>query len=465
MDGGAPTLVVRKRAADDELDGLLGDLASEVLASLTGEGAVEASGAPSTLDSLGHYELGTRALHQREWGPAALHLERSVAENPDFFEAWYHLALARAWSAGSTGDMRAAARRAGELAPTERDRATMRGLFLFLTRRYDEAVTILRAEYEQNPRSRDVLYLLAECVYHSGHYAEGIELFRETLVVAPRFSLAAIHPFRYALAQRDEARALAYRESLSDGSWTSTVEAIDLAMGRLEAAAASGGTPSVRWAALGLLGRDEEALALLQTTLEEGAAERLIEELARAILAGNEASVRQKTRRVFDALESSAVDRREGTLIRLASVLIAAERTDELRTLVALPLAVDDGVASESFLRAKIHSAPLLGEEALPHEDLLWWGLRQERLAIGAEVRGDHEEAIRRWRERLADPGEGGDHMARFALARNLASLGHEDELRVACEKIADPAVYSPQVLIAIDRCKEWSALDDHRAR
>lgn len=446
---------IEHEAATDELDELVVSLATDIAGVLTTGGDLALTGAPASLDSLAQYEMGTRALHRGQWGPAAIHLENAVEENPDFFEAWYHLALARAWSSGTTGDMRAAARRAAELAPTERDRATMEALLAFLTRRYEECAETLGQQYEREGRSRDVLYLLAECVFHNGEHRRGIELFRETLVVAPLFSLAAIHPFRHALATRDEDQAITYAQRVEEMA-SDPAQEIDFAMGRYEEAAAPGRDLAIQRAALTLLGRDDEAMALLRETHDESSSERRIEELTRAMLANDERAATRVSHDLIETLRGSSPDNREGVFRQLAALLIFGERPDALAMLLTLPAVDEDGVVSQAHMRASIHAAPLLGLDTVPSDDRLWMRIRAEREAILAELDDNHELAIRLLRELLSDPSDWGEHMLTFALARNLSALDNQEELREVCEEIRRPSRYEPQILVAMERCDQW---------
>jgi tetratricopeptide (TPR) repeat protein len=441
IDRSVETFSVSARSVS-ELDGLLLDLANRVVQKLVPGASRIAplSAAQRSVDSLALYEDALIALNDSRWVDACLRLERIVKEQPKFFEAWYHLTIASAWAAQPTESALRAANKALSLAHTERDRRFIEVLIRYIKR-------------EQRTAS-----------YHDGRHKEGLRLFNLALLLDPYSKIASVHPVEHAQAQGDFVKWQYFRTLRGKKSRPGLVDLkptnrLRFALRHYEALAAQEtGIDSIQ--ALAILGRNKEADARVPTgeTLKSQA---LLYALARAVEDGRKQDQEAYFKMVWR--ENSANADVAGNQLRVQfviGVLVAAELREELQTFMGfweLPGARRVG-SKESQLRA--HAAIVLGDATMIRsEGFLSWREEEEATALRAELKGDHEEAARIWNVLLDDPGEYGDDMPRFALARNLFALGKSAELKAVCSDLVYPKFRVPAHPAHRMRCREWKAL------
>jgi tRNA A-37 threonylcarbamoyl transferase component Bud32/tetratricopeptide (TPR) repeat protein len=417
-----------------------------------------ASDAPRyDLSALEVFHRGIESILAADWVAAVVHLEHAVSTQPEFFDAWYHLALAGAWARQSPTRTIEAAERAADLAHAERDRALMRGIVLYVELRFAEAIEILRPLAEDHPRDRDVLYLLAESLHHDGRYDEAAKLFDRVLRAAPGYVPAAVHPFHLAAARRDERGASFYLGFHGDARSADYLQRhLDIAMGRYERVLDSDAWDDARIAALALTGRLEAIDGFVAGARGEPSADA--NDLARGLATGDDARTGAAFQRLADRLSASSNPTLDEWLLRRTGTsLIIAGARDYLEDL----LVVWEGHEASPFLTSierwlRLHASVVLEREELLALDHPSTVEAQVIEAARAELRGEHAEAIARWRAYLETPDETGDYLARYALARNLEAEGRVDELVELCDEMRAPAVYAPAFHVLRARCAAW---------
>ena len=359
-------LSVTEEAPMAELDALLGTLAAHVAHTLAPGTEVVPSGPRRSLASLEQYELGTMALYDANWPTAVIHLERAVADQPEFFDAWYQLALARGWAATKPELTIEAATRAVELAESERDRTLMTAFRHFLKKEYSTALEILKPMAERYPRDRDVRYVLGEALYHEGYHREGIEKFRETLRIAPTFYVAAIHPLHYFAAVRDFEQAELFR-SMVGGTRLAGKGAearIRFAKGDYEGFAAEEVGGWERIGALTILGREAEARAALEGKLGPKAHEGRADLIGRLMAEGRADEARALAEPVFTtAFEAPGLPRHEFSLAWFGEVLVTTGMGAGAGTAASVLVCADADGAIRRALAAQ-HSRRRRAEQA-----------------------------------------------------------------------------------------------------
>jgi serine/threonine protein kinase/tetratricopeptide (TPR) repeat protein len=452
--------------SDQDVDALLFELANVITAKVAPGSTIVAAEdeVKRSIDSIALYGTALQYLHENRWVPACNLLERIVKEQPDFFEAWYHLALAAAWAARPAEQAISAAQSALELARTERDRRLMEILILHYRRdqtQASEQAALLAKDYPNDP---EIAYAHAETVYHDGRYAEGLELFDQALLLAPRSHLASAHPLGHAEANGHLSRSMRFRtlrgKRVSVGKATDALTHQMRFSLRRYSDLLEDDSAAIRRMGLSLLGKDKIAEAELaeEETLNG-------EKLLYLIASASEDGRIEEARAYFD-LRWKELVRDANTagnhlrITRIAEVLIAAELKDELRTFLTywkLPDIQKEGTSEHS-----VHdfAAILLEDPDMIHSgDHLTWREMKQAQAARAELAGDHKKAVEIWRELLADPSQWGNYLEHLALGRNLFALGRRGELKKACMNIVYPRTWRPAYPAMRMHCRRWKAM------
>ncbi len=448
--GDREDLEVHVEAAD--VDAALTQLAQATFERL-GIQTTAPTAATHSMSGLAAYDLGARALAEQQWPAAITHLERAVESDPEFFEAWYYLALARSWAPAELEDILAAAERAGELATTRRDRTLVEALSAYFTYDYDRGVEILTPLHEENPRDRDIGYTLAEVQYHSGRYRTGIETFERVMRSAPSFKIAILHPLGYATGLRRFDVAWDYERMMRTDPDVPTRYAAEITFAEKRYAEVSeeGQPIDLRVGALMLLGRADEADALVDETYPPGAPERRIHHAARAYAAGDRARGDRLARAVIDGLRRDPGVHGWRLLRSLSEVLIAADAEDPLRELYPLAVEVTPVLVVRWFVGA--HAPALVHDlEPVPREEM---PQALEILADAAahEREGHNREAVEAWRTYLTNPSGAGSYIEHVAIRRNLLALGEEEEAEAECAEMRAPSRYRAVVIVTRAIC------------
>ncbi len=448
-----------------QLDALLLELANLMVAEIAPGSSIIApqDATQRSVDSLILYESALDALSKSLWIDACMQLERIVKEQPEFFEAWYHLAIASAWAAQPTENALRAANKALELAHTERDREVMRVLIHYIQRDMITAAPLATGLAQKYPKDPEVAYIHAETVYHNGYHKKGLRLFNIALDLAPRSKLATVHPIEHALDNGDRRlwerfRSLRLKNSERGVIDLKPPERLRFSLRDYE----SFTEDKVPWPmqALSVQGRSKEA----DKRVPKGSAfqgEWVLYALARAV----EEDRRKDQKKYFEMIwrKHKADAKVAGNQFRLPFVvglLSAAGLRKELRTFMGywdLPGARQIG-AQEAGLRA-FAAVTLVDPTMIRSEGFLSWREERQATALRAELAGDHEEAAEIWTSLLSDPGQYGGHMQRYALARNLFAMGKQAELEVVCDALVRPKVWVPTQPVYRMRCREWKAL------
>ena len=201
-------------------------------------------------DAPGHYNLGILLFETGHPDAAEKAFAQAVAADPSFSPAWYNLGLARLARGDAQGAVEALTRRVAvakddenawyALARARRvlndvsgEEAALRetlqfrpdhaaalndlGALLLRTRRYSEAVDVLRAASSARPDDSDIRFNLARALAQAGAPDEALVLFRDLLSVREDPDLWRNLAFALVAAGRDEEAIAAFRRVLDQG--------------------------------------------------------------------------------------------------------------------------------------------------------------------------------------------------------------------------------------------------------
>jgi tetratricopeptide (TPR) repeat protein len=135
----------------------------------------------------------------------------AVALLPDFYEAWFNLALARVAS-GDTAGAEAAYRKAAALRPEAPEVARNLGRLLRDLGRLDEAKAVFAAAAERAPDSAQAQNDLGETCRQLRQYDEAMRHFEDALRLAPDYAAAHFNLGITCAALGDAARAAQHLE-------------------------------------------------------------------------------------------------------------------------------------------------------------------------------------------------------------------------------------------------------------
>ncbi|CAN5714592.1 hypothetical protein BH23GEM9_BH23GEM9_36940 [soil metagenome] len=213
---GERTELVEESAAGDSITGLVGRIATRLLASLgDGPGYHLMRAAAQTTSSYAAFKLyyqGEMEFQAGRYGLAAERFQRAVIEDPAFALAHYRLSMAAEWSFDFML-ARSAARAA--LEPSDRltvkEDRLLRAWFAFLEGRYEEAEREYAWVLGTDPDNVEALSGHAEVLVHfnplRGVPATDAEAgFMRVLNLAPNYGEARFHALEFAARDRNQAR-------------------------------------------------------------------------------------------------------------------------------------------------------------------------------------------------------------------------------------------------------------------
>ncbi|HTR50901.1 MAG TPA: serine/threonine-protein kinase [Kofleriaceae bacterium] len=160
-------------------------------------------------------QLGIADLERENLQGATEHLRAAVHEAPELALPHYYLALDLYWNSPPAAPALAEIDRALALGLDDARGSMLRALRALVVQDYNGGLAQLRPLAEKYPTDRDILYVLFEGLFHSGHPAEAMSVYRRIIAIAPRFRLALAHPFTFYTARADDA-GMAWTLSLSN---------------------------------------------------------------------------------------------------------------------------------------------------------------------------------------------------------------------------------------------------------
>jgi tetratricopeptide (TPR) repeat protein len=401
------------------------------------------------LSDLAEYESALRFMQKGAWLAAIAQLESTLDADPLLFEAWYRLALARSWGGVAPALAARAAKEAERLSTSAHDAQLMRGLYQYLRGDFTAALATLRPLHDAHPGDRDVLYHLAEAVYHDGNHRQGVELFDKLLEHSPHFLMAAWHPFQRSLIDRDELKARRYRAIVRPGN---TKQDLDLAFALGEYEHLAAGPPGKHKLHSQVVLRREQEVDTFFTQSQAHEPMAIINKLAWALSQDDKklaVSLFDSYWKLLDSGDKTAAN--DYLLLQLGEVLVTGGLADQTKTLLVHWQNDPEMDGSLVYQELSIHSAPLLNDPALTQVNLRNTGLARKASAIQAELAGDAAMAEELWRQSLADPYHYNSYLDRAAQIRILQAKGKSVVLNAACAELERPAVYRPALMTS--RC------------
>jgi len=381
------------------------------------------------------FRSGDALLRDGRFTEARFYLEQAVGADPTFADAWYGVAITRAWMEAPESLVLAAADRARGGAQGVKA-ALADGIAAFLHMRFGESRRLLVPLEGKVDFDRAMwLYYLGEANWHDGRHEAGFERFAQALVADPRFTPASIHAWQYAVARRDAQRATYYL-----GIAKTSAEWIEFAT-RHYAELGGGHSPLSVWAQIVLGGRSPALDDMRTRDSLEGAAYRISDAIDR----GDTTAAERELATAWPRWIAKARDGLASVLYELEGIgeqVIAAGMRDEARRIVTFLAEQSREHPARGYHRLAILAAPLLGDPALlRHPEL---SERNTKLAeaSAAELAGDRAKAASILGELVADPTFSWDYPERAALLRNLRALGRTAEADALCSETLEPAVF-----------------------
>jgi len=435
---------------------------------------------PTTFAAERELQLGIAALDREHLEQAREHLQAAIHHAPDLALAHYYLAITHTWNtppAEPAHQEIAKALATGKLDAAQR--GMLRGVARIAELDYVRGTAILRPLAEQFPKDRDILYALFECLFHGGHPAEAMSVYRRINALAPKFRLALIHLFTFYVSHADDA-GMAWALDLNEttGDAYAPIFEPEVMMARRDYAAA------IRLLSeqIGKLSHDygrqlEEVLVqayvlsdqldlaiALATRVHDAEPARLQDAmLAFATVRGDRAA----RRTWFDTAMRDLATRPIGPPralpgFALSNAQFAAASPDELR---AMAKALDDAVVPTYERSLNLQIAQTLFAEALGNharvEQLAkspYPEVNQLAAAALARQKGDYKAAIAAMRNSIAATGD-----ARFLitqwwkLASDLRKANDREGLVAACDEVIRPRLFSWAWASTVGDCLAWT--------
>ncbi|MSP16802.1 MAG: tetratricopeptide repeat protein, partial [Myxococcales bacterium] len=382
-------------------------------------------------------------------------------------DARYHLAMVLWWIGIPEPDVKAQLAKIDRAQMTDVQRAFMDGLPLFLSGEYHEATGHFRRAAAEHPESRDILYGLFEALFHAGHGAESMVIYRRLVEREPRFQLGLVHALTFYCSRADAdgmrwAIGRLLIENVADGKlWTATMHLAerryDAALRELEGSevASQPVARELRTGALALDGHIEAALEAapsveLRTALhlargDASAAARGLEELERGIEAASPPVGARPQMMDF--------------IILLTTNGSEADRARAKKMLESHPVLGLDHLPALNLLQALVAT----GNGADAQLEALTKGNYPEAVA-GAQARiaersGLATDAQRHWRSAI-DFSVGGRFriVEHLGLARARREMGDPAGVLTACDEVLRPHMLYAAWGPAVGTCLHWSA-------
>ncbi|HSD88365.1 MAG TPA: protein kinase, partial [Kofleriaceae bacterium] len=171
---------------------------------------------PHTFDADRELQLGIAELDREHLDEANQHLRAAIHQDPQNALAHYYLAMALTWMvppADPALEEIRAALATGKL--DDAQRGLLAGASKMAVFDHVGCVDVMRPLSEKYPNNRDVLYVLFECLFHSGRPAEAMGVYRRINAIAPKFRLALVHAFTFYVSHFDE-RGIEWALSLAE---------------------------------------------------------------------------------------------------------------------------------------------------------------------------------------------------------------------------------------------------------
>ena len=159
-----------------------------------------------SFDAERELQLGIAAVDREHLPEAIEHLQAAIRHAPDLALAHYYLAVALSWNVPPAEPALAEIDKAlatGKL--DDAQRGVLAGLRHIAVLDYPGCIPEMAALAAKFPSERDIHYVLFECLFHGGHPAEAVAVYRHIHELAPKFRLALIHVLTYSITHVDEA--------------------------------------------------------------------------------------------------------------------------------------------------------------------------------------------------------------------------------------------------------------------
>jgi predicted Ser/Thr protein kinase/tetratricopeptide (TPR) repeat protein len=440
VESGARVAIVQADEPSPKLAALIAVIAGELARTIAP--AATLSREPNLLRAQMFFRQGKRFLTEGRFTEARPYFEQAVEADPGFFDAWYDLALTLGWTEAGEHQVLDATARAMALAGPGPKMELMRGVSLYLDRKFAEARAVLepldRIADENEVDPRELLYYLGEANWHDGRHAPAFEYFRRALERDQHFGPATIHAWQYTVARRDRDRARYYVGLARDvDGW------LEFALGNYHEIASAGHLPHKMWAQL-VLG--EETTPEVQARLDGDDIDAAAYRIGIAAKHGDLATARAEFAEMWSQrIARQDPDQTAGAFYQLeglAELVISAGMEPEARQLVAYLAQHSAQRHVRGYHRFTNLAAALLGDPALIVRD----GVSERDTTIAdastAELAGNRRRAVAILQALIDDPTFFWDYPERAALARNLRALGRRRELAELCAQTLKPAVF-----------------------
>jgi len=422
-----------------------------------------------TFDVERDLQLGISALERQDFTAADDHLTKVELQAPDLAEAHYHRAVLNWWlSRDVTGPVTRAL--AGTLTPAQR--GFMEGLRLVIDQNDERpAIARFRELSTQFPNSRDIQYGLFEALFHGGHAAEAMVVYRRLGERHPRFRLGLKHALAYYIGHADEdGMAWAVARLAPNGHEPTLWQARALVARRDYRAAVAllrrhdTGDAASRLdvqrelAQIYVLDRQLGLAVDLATSLKQDASHAAPDLLGLARARGNSDDIEEWSSKAASAADlQTGSETREHGWPELAAVQLPGAHTTHLRR-IAKQLHRD---APQNIAVAHVLVAGALGERT--RVDDARSSAFHEVVAIAdayhAEWAKDWKRAAASW-ERAIQHAADGSFVIVEKLGSARASRMSNDHAAVlaACDAVIHPRRFSWAWGGAIGPCLRWSA-------
>ncbi|HEV8323322.1 MAG TPA: protein kinase [Myxococcota bacterium] len=483
VDGARLARLVRDVPVDQVPESVRG-LAAEVAALATGRSVAAAPRVPRALELERGLQLGIAALERGDLAQAVTELRTVLAADATMAEAHYYLAVALWWQIAPPDAVLAEVEAAlgGDLG--DASRGFLEGLRLLVQKRLDEAIVHFRALAERFPDHRDVLYGLTEALYHGGHAADGVAVYRTVCELSPRFRLGLVHALTYYTARTDE-RGMAWALARADvvGEAPRDIWGAKILMSRGDVAGAidvlrrvsadgggaGGGAEVARLAEIELVrayavhGDVELALALSNRLAEEAPMGALLEMRGLSALRGDaraSAHWRDVARREA-AMRPAGFPRANAWIEVLLMDPPDAPAAWRHEVAAALDAAPDDVRHMEIWQLGHAYVAGAAGDSAAVAAAATssFPEVAAMAEAFLAEGRGDVAGAAAAWERAAADAGNGRFlPLEHYERARVRRAAGDAAETLRACREVVAPRLFDWSWASRVSPCMLWSA-------